>query len=328
MNDIPASDELRRRRRALVDAAVRRLADQQAGLLARRQLTELGFDHLRVRNQLTARRWAARSDLVVSTTTGELTREQTMWLGTLHAGPGSLVGGLTAAEVHGLRNWHRDDVTILTDDDLFPEPVEGIRFVRTRRGLADMRWKRIGLAVCRLEPALLLWAGYTESVRAAQGVLAAAVQQQLTTPDQLMLWIGRMRPLRRARLFRSALLDIAGGSQSLAEIDVVRMCRRLGLRRPDRQQQRRDSSGRLRWTDCEWRLPSGHIVVLEVDGAFHMEVEQWEDDLARQRRISGPGRTVVRCTAREVRDDPDQLGRDLIALGVPVVGPSDRYSAR
>jgi very-short-patch-repair endonuclease len=68
-------------------------------------------------------------------------------------------------------------------------------------------------------------------------------------------------------------------------------------------------------------LPNGHIVILEIDGGFHMEVEHWEDDLARQRRISGPGRTVVRCTAREVREDDGQLGRDLIALGVPRRAP-------
>jgi very-short-patch-repair endonuclease len=68
-------------------------------------------------------------------------------------------------------------------------------------------------------------------------------------------------------------------------------------------------------------LSNGHVVILEIDGGFHMEVEHWEDDLVRQRRISGPGRTVVRCTSREVRDDHEQLGRDLLALGVPRRAP-------
>lgn len=295
----------------------RGLAADQAGLLARRQLLGLGIDRFRVRNQVRAERWAERSDLVVSTTTGLLSREQTMWLGVLHAGPGAIVGGLTAAELHGLKNWHRDDVTVLVPEDTAPEPVEGIRFVRTRRDLAAMRSPGGSLPVCRVEPAVLLFAGYQPSRRTAQGLLAATVQQQLTTPDQLGGWVARLRPLRFARLFRRALLDIAGGAQSLAEIDVARLCRRAGLARPLRQTKRRDATGTVRWTDCEWQLSNGHVLVLEVDGGFHMEVEHWEDDLARQRRLSSPGRTVVRCTSRELRDEPDRVARDLIALGVP-----------
>lgn len=313
--------------RAETDAQVEKLARAQAGLVARRQLNELAFDRFRVRNQLRARRWLERSDLVLSTFTGDLTREQTMWLGVLHAGGPALVGGLTAGELVGLRNWHRDMVTVLVPRNVDVAPVDGVRFVHTRRNLRRMRRTSSDLPACKVEPALLLWAGYSAAHRAAQGVLAAAVQQRVTTPTDLTYWVGRMRPLRRARLFRQVLADIEGGSQSLSEIDVLRMCRRARIARPRRQTKRRDSAGQIRWTDCEWTLPNGHLVVLEVDGAFHMDVEHWEDDLARQRRISSPDRTVVRCTSRELRDDSDQLGRDLIALGVPVVPVDVRYRA-
>jgi hypothetical protein len=116
---------------------------------------------------------------------------------------------------------------------------------------------------------------------------------------------------------RRTLTEIAGGAQSVAELDVRRMCRRHRIALPARQVKRYDAGGRLRFTDCEWRLPGGGVVVLEVDGAFHMEAQQWEDDLARQRALSGPGRTIVRCTSRELRDDDRRLAGDLIRLGVP-----------
>lgn len=103
----------------------------------------------------------------------------------------------------------------------------------------------------------------------------------------------------------------------MAEIDIRRLCRRLGLAMPRRQVRRLDASGRLRFTDCEWRLPDGRILVLEIDGSFHMDVEHWEDDLARQRGLIAVDRLVVRCTARELRDEPERLAHDLIALGVP-----------
>jgi len=286
-------------------------------MIARRQLNELGIDHDLVRNQVRAGRWTPRSPRVVSTTTGPLSREQLQWLGVLHAGGQSLVGGLSAAEVHGLQNWHRDEITVYVEEIEDLEPMPGISFQRTRRSLGLLRATTLDLPVAKLEPAILIFGACQHSPRTAQGVLAAAVQQGLTTPDLLQGWVNTLRPLRRAPLLRRALTDIAGGSQSVAELDVVRLCRQRRLRRPDRQTKRQDAGGRSRWTDCEWQLPDGRVLVLEVDGSFHMDVEHWEDDLARQRELSSLGRLIVRCTARELRDDPDRIARDLIALGVP-----------
>jgi len=95
------------------------------------------------------------------------------------------------------------------------------------------------------------------------------------------------------------------------------MCRTHGLAQPARQVKRLDAGGRLRFTDCEWRLPDGRTLMLEVDGAFHMEVEHWEDDLARHRALAAADRVVIRCTSRELRDEPERVARDLLNLGVP-----------
>ena len=295
----------------------RKVADAQEGLLSRRQLNELGIDRWRVRNQIAAGRWAERSPMVISTTTGQLSREQMMWLGVLHAGPQALVGGLTAAEVAGLRNWHRDEVTVLIPDELEVEDVPGIDFHRTRRRLDLMRSPGPGLPVCRVEPAILLFGAYQRSRRTAQGAVAAVVQQRLSEPVALIHWVNAMRPLRWAPMFREVIGDIAGGSQSVAELDVVRMCRDHGLALPGRQLKRLDADGRMRFIDCEWRLPDGRVIVLEVDGSFHMDSQHWEDDLARQRHLSAPDRLMVRCTARELREEPWHVARDLRRLGVP-----------
>jgi hypothetical protein len=300
---------------------VRAAIAAQAGMVSRRQLSAWGIDRFHVRNQVRARRWVERTSMVVSTTTGPLSRAQLMWLGVLHAGPGAVIGGLTAGEVAGLRRWHRDEVTVLVPDELEFDDAAGVQYVRTRRDLTIMRHPGSRLPLCRVEPALLLFAGYQPSRRTAQGVVAAAVQQRISTPEQLIFWVDAMRPLRWAGLFRQVIGDIAGGSTSGAELDVLRMCRTFGLVRPDRQVPRLDAEGRRRFTDCEWRLANGLTVVLEVDGAFHMEVEHWEDDLARQRRLSGPGRIVVRCTSRELRDEPHRVADDLRALGVPSRAP-------
>ncbi len=289
----------------------------QAGLVARRQLTAHGVCWDAVDHHIRAGRWASRTPRVVSTTTGTLDLEQRRWLAVLHAGPRSLLGGLTAAEHHGMKRWEREVITVLVDDELAFEPVEGVHFFRSRRSFELLHEPSSALPATKLEPTLLMWAGYDAPPRAAHAVLASAVQQRLTTPDRLLRWIDLLRPLRRAPAFRATLGDIAGGAHSGAELDVASVCRSFRIRPPDRQRPRRDRSGQRRWTDCEWDLPDGSVLVLEVDGSFHMEVEHWGEDKKRTRRLTTRDRTVIGCTAYELRHEPAEVAGDLIALGVP-----------
>ena len=292
----------------------RGVADEQGGLLTRAQWAEAGMTRWSVAHRIESERWQLLSPTVIATTTGELSDEQRIWHAVLHPGDGAMAGGLTAATLAGLKNWHRDEINVLVPYARGrPSPLPNVRFVRIRRTL-----RAVGSPPrCRIEPAVLLFAAGDRSERTAQGVLAAVVQQQLTSPDELLEWLDRLSPLRRAATLRRAIEDIGGGAQSLAEMDVKRMCRSFGLAKPTRQVKRRDADGRNRYTDCEWQLPDGRTLVLEVDGGFHMEAEHWEDDLARQRALAATDRIIVRCTARELRDEPERVARDLLALGVP-----------
>lgn len=292
-------------------------AARQHGVLSERDLRELGVSRAFVRNQVRAGRWVERTHSVHTTTTGPLSRDQLLHLAVAHAGPAALVGGLTAAGLLGLHGWDRDVVTVYVEHDLSFDPVSGIRFVRTRRSLAALRHPKNGLPVCRLEPAVLLFASTEPRLRTALGAVAAVVQQRLTTPARLGDWVRTLRPLRRAADLRALLADLDGGSQSLAEVDVVTMCRRWGLALPQRQRRRRDRSGTWRYTDAEWDLPGGRVLVLEVDGAFHLDVLSYGEDVKRHRGLTTPTRTVIRCTAFEVRHEPQGLVPDLLALGVP-----------
>ena len=300
-----------------MDEELQTLIGDQLGLVARRQLNAHQVSSDRVRNEVAARRWVVRTPRVISTFTGELTTEQRRWLAVLHAGPRSMLGGLTAAAVHGLTGWERSDITVYVDDELSFEPVAGIDFFRSRRPFDLLRGERSGTPACRLEPAVLLFAAYDATPRAAHAVLAATVQQRLTTADRLLHWIELLRPLRRARDFRCTLTDIAGGAHSGAELDLRKLCRAFGLPQPDAQRARTDRNGVRRWTDAEWRLAGGRVVILEVDGGFHADASQALEDHRRARQLAGADRVIVRCTAWEVRHEPERLAADLVALGVP-----------
>jgi hypothetical protein len=286
-------------------------------MVARRQLNQRGIDADRVRDHVVAGRWVERTPRVISTVTGELTFDQRCWLAVLHAGPRAMLGNLTAAARHGLKNWQRPEICVMVDDELSFEPVPGVDFFRSRRPFELLISPRPGIPRCQLEPAVLLWAGYEAPNRAAHGVLAATVQQRLTTPRRLIEWVDQLRPLRRAKPFKRTLSFVDAGAHSGAELEIDRMCRRFGMARPIRQRRRQDRWGRSRWTDAEWELADGHTIVLEVDGGFHMDVLEAMADARRSRRLTTRNRTVVRCTAYELIHEMAEVAVDLIVLGVP-----------
>ena len=307
------------------------LALAQAGVVTRGQLNECGIDADRVRNRVRSGRWRLLSPTVLLTTTGPISDEQRRWAASLQASPWAALDGISAAAQQGLKGWHRPSIEVLaTKNASVSQRLPGTLVRRTRRDLAPLLCSRPGLPMLRVEPAVLLHAARCRSEREGHGLLAAVVQQRLTTVDRLLTEIAFLSPLRRADSLRRCLDEIAGGAGSRAEMDVTDMCRDFGLVAPTRQVRRRDSSGRVRFTDCEWQLPDGSVVVLEIDGAFHMDAEHWEADIRRSRGLVDPRIRLVRATAREIRDEPWAVVRDLIRLGVPssgVVGARARSSA-
>lgn len=144
----------------------------------------------------------------MSTTTGPLSPEQRLWLGVLHGGPTAMIGGLSATEHHRLKGWHRDEITVLVANEMSFEPLDGYRFIRTRRSF------KLLVApgeppVCRLEPAVLIFASLEPVLRTALGAVTATVQQRLTTTERLRDWIDLLAPLRRAHHIRDLLVATA-----------------------------------------------------------------------------------------------------------------------
>jgi hypothetical protein len=291
--------------------------------VSREQLRLHGVDRHHVRTQLKARRWQQVSHTVLATTTGPLSHEQQLWVGVLQADRPAALAGVTALGLAGLQGWHRPYVTVLVPKSEDPVRLDGYQFVETRRDIAALTAPTAPPRL-RVEPAALLFAAYDRSERTGCGLLAAVVQQRLTTAERLRKQLAELRPLRRAPLFRLLLDDIEGGAHSMAEVDLGRLCREHGLRLPDRQVPRRDRNGRRRWLDAEWILPDGRVVVLEIDGAFHMDVDDWWADMGRERELVIQRREVLRCSTFELRRVPDRIARDLRAIGIPDARPDER----
>ena len=143
--------------------------------------------------------------------------------------------------------------------------------------------------------------------RAAAGVVIATVQQRLATTADLEAELDRAGRVRRARLLRLVLADVAGGVHALSELDFAQLCRRHLLPEPDRQRLRRDPEGRLRYLDVEWvRRRDRRKVVVEVDGRGHMRQSTWERDSLRQNDITIDDEALVlRVPSSIIRTEPE-----------------------
>jgi hypothetical protein len=295
------------------------LAKRQLGVLHRRQLDELDLTPGYVSAQLSARRWSAVGHKVVVLQNAPLQRDQLLWLAVLDAEGLVALGSHTSLELGGFTPIAREarEIHLVVTRGAKVSRFAGIRVHESRRLRPQDVIQRDGLPCTGVERSAIDAAAWQPFPRFACLMLAAVVQQRLTSAARLdaeMRTVGRVRHKAYMRL---ALLDIADGAQSLGELDLATLCRRFGLVPPIRQVIRRDAAGRRRYLDAEWRLPNGEIVVLEVDGSHHLDVANWQADMKRERSVVVTRRRLLRATAFEVRLEAAVIAADLRALGVP-----------
>ncbi len=287
---------------------LRELARRQHAVVGRGQLSTLGVTHDHVARQVEARRWRTLGRDVVVLHRGPLVQAARLWTAVLGAPPRAAIGSWTALELHGLHGWSREPVHVVVSRGERAGPAPWVVVHESRRPAHDDIVMVRGLPVHRVERAAVDAAAWQPSWRTASGLVAAVVQQRLSTPHDLLEMLDAVGAVRHRRALRHALADIAGGTDSLAEIDFARLCRRAGLPEPTRQVRRRDARGRWRFLDVEWLLPDGRRLVVEIDGVGHLERERWYDDLLRDAELGADGRTTrIRLPAMAARREPERV---------------------
>ena len=280
-------------------------AAQQGGCLSRAQLAALGVPPDRVARQVRAARWQRAGPLVVATATGPLGRRGQQWAAVLAAGPRAALCGLSALEVHGLRGWERPEVAVRVPRGRAVAGPSWARATSSRRPARVVR--RGGLPVLAVEDAAVEAVGAARSPATAGGLLAAVVQQRLTTPARVRAAVLAAGPVRHRRELLAVLDDVEGGAQALSEVRLVRLCRAARLPVPAQQVVRLDGAGRRRYLDALWELDDGRRVLLEVDGVGHVEEARWYDDLLRAAEVARAGEVVLRLPARALRVEPQRV---------------------
>lgn len=299
--------EPRARPSADVPSVVRALAETQRAVLSRRQLADAGIEPHHIRAQVRARRWRVVG-LAVVLHRGTPDREQQRWIAVIQTRGRGALASFSALEAAGLRRWDRGEIHVVVARGWKVWRVPGLVVHESRRfdPARDIA-KGPALPRTRLARAAIDGAAWSPSNRTAVGLLAAVVQQGLCSPAGVAAELGRAGRVRHVRVLREAVRDLEGGSQSLAEIEMAQLVREAGLGEPRKQVVRRDASGRRRYLDLEVDLPDGAVLMIEVEGLHHLDVDESWADQRRHNDLAGPRQVQLRFAAFAVRHERDEV---------------------
>jgi hypothetical protein len=167
-----------------------------------------------------------------------------------------------------------------------------------------------GLPRTTIARSLVDAAAWASTDNDARAIVAAAFQQGRASADEVDLVLKTLTRSRRRALVAETVGLAAGGAHSVSEVDLVRICRRFRLPRPEQQTRRVDASGHVRYLDAYWQRWGVHV---EVDGAFHLDVRTWWADMQRQNDLWVQGDRLLRFPAWVVMHRPDTVATQIEA---------------
>jgi hypothetical protein len=316
-----------------LDAGVRsrvvELLERQHSVALRQQIVGTGVTDAQVDRCLSVGRWRDVGGGIVAAHNGPLTMPNEWSVAVLAGGRICALAARTSAQAAGLVGWEPVRTEVVVPHGTTYPGLRGVpvRVHESRRfgvdDIIDTTWPpRVSI-----ERALIDAAAWSNRPRTACGLLAAGVQQRLTMADRLLVELAGAGAIRYRGILRAALLDIEGGAHAVSEMDFIRFCRRHDLPTPIRQRVRRDPNGKRRYLDATLIGPGGTVVRVEIDGALHLLVRTYWDDMSRGNELSIAGETALRLPSVVVHDDdPDAV--DQLRRALNLSGPSAHRCAR
>ena len=287
------------------DRVIAELAERQHGVVARRQLLDVGIGSRAIDVRL-GRGSLHRIHLGVYAVGHSVLERRGRWMAAVLAcGPGAVLSHISAARCWGL----------LSGTGL-PEVTRPGCF-RGRPGIvarfstvpADERTLLDEIPVTSVSRTILDLASVASRWQVRRALHAAEVQQltgRLSVPDLLCRY-----PRRQGSRLLRELLDegtTAGWTENDFEDRFAELIERHGLPRP-RFNADLAVGGRIFRPDCLW---SEQRLILELDGkGVHATRRAFEADRERDRLLLADEWRVMRVTWAQLRDDADAVMSDL-----------------
>ena len=282
------------------------LAERQHGVIARRQLVNLGFSGSAIARMLEAGRLHRVHRGVYAVGHSVLRREGWWLAAVLAGGPGAFAGHRLAGTIWDLITWSgRPSVTVPS----WRASTREIRF-HTRSLPVDEVTTELGIPVTSVPRTLLDLASVLPPDRLLNAINEAE-ERGLGDALSLPVLIERHRGERGVAVLRSVLADAGYGvTDRELEAGFARFVARHRLPRPELNAWIRVGIDHFK-ADCAWREQR---VIVELHSArHHSTVPKVTRDAARDRRLMLAGWTVIHVTWAQLHDraEADALARDL-----------------
>lgn len=234
------------------------------------------------------------------------TERQRLWAAVLHCGPTACLAGRSALVAAGWRGSLQWPVQVITSEStrVHRRPA----WIQVHRSRLQIAQHVSGIPRVNATLAVVQAGGWARTPREAMFLVLSSLQQGLTKPKRL-----RQELLDRPQAARRSLLlelvdEYSSGVSSLNEREFARICRKHGLPQPIRQSRRKDSKGRDRYIDAEFRAHDGRLIMVEIDGMQHLDPENWTEDIERQNDLMvRTGGLLLRVSTFMLRHSPESF---------------------
>lgn len=276
--------------------------DQQSGVFRAADVREW-ISAAAIRNEVDAGRWQRAHRGVYVASNADLSTRQELWVCVLSGPPGSVLGGLPAAELDGLKNFTSSDIhLIIPVGSRKPSRPGMIAHYSSRLDERDVHPIRVPPRT-RLARSLIDAAVWSRNERRSRAIILAGPQQRLVRPRDLRDALSRRGQCWHHATVTESIDDAEGGIASVPEHDFDVIVRTRGLPPPNRQVVLRRTDGRY-YLDVDW---TAYGVSAEVHGIQHMAIATWDNDLDRHSEIAADGRTLLQFSSYSVRHRKDHV---------------------
>lgn len=288
------------------------LARRQHGIVARRQLIELGIAGASIGPHAERAGWRRVHRGVYALPGATMTFEQQVMAAVLAAGEEALASHLTAAFLHGFLPVRPPVVDVLLPFSCKARHVDGVHVTRSRTLRAADRCLVGGVPATTPARTVIDAATVLEPLD-IRALLIDGRQQRKLDLGRVARRVAEVGPVRHSGQLRRLLDELDQARvDSLLEAEVRRLLRRAGLPPPSRGPYRVRLRDRTVELDIAW---PGLKVAVEVDGfGYHAARRAMDNDHRKQNALLVEGWRILRVTWDRIARDPEGFVAEVSAL--------------
>ena len=290
-----------------IDRAIARLAREQHGVVARRQLLKLGIESNRVKGRIQRGQLHVVHQGVYAVGHPVVSREGRWMAGVLACGPDAVLSHRSAAQLWDLLRRSAIEIEVTRSTGWRAQPGLAVH-----RGSipSDERAAVDGIPVTSV-PRTILDLAMVERRTQVKRALHEAEVRRLGDTLSVVNLLERYPRRPGTRLLRELLgADVVAEGVMVNDFEELfeALVERYDLPRP-RFNADLALAGRILRPDCLW---PNHGLIVELDGgAVHRTRKAFESDRERDRTLLAAGWRVMRVTWRQLKNDPEAVATDL-----------------